>query len=194
MEVERPQLPTELLSGWQETEATVDQPFDARVVSVYTHTVVFEDGDLARRLRETAGVDGQWRFVVAARLTLRPQTGPSRPLTRLVADRAHANFADRLRERGLEHVRERGTTRREVAGTTARVGRFEAVYDPGPVSVRTTAEVAVRPTEEAYLLAGGAYPTALRDSTDSETATAVTAALDSDRFESELAEFVAAVE
>lgn len=194
MEVERPRLPAALLDGWRETETSVERPFDARVVSVHAHTVVYDDAALAERLRQTAGVDGRWRFFVAARLALRPRTSPSGPLTRVVADRAHTGFADRLASRGLTDVRERGTERRTVAGTEARVARYEAVYDPGPVSVRTTARVAVRPTDDAYLLAGGAYPTAVRDGRDAETRRAVDAALAPDDFDEELAALVAAVE
>jgi hypothetical protein len=124
---------------------------------------------------------------------LEPETPPSGPLTRLVASRAHAGFADRLAERGLTDVRERGTTTRQIDGREARIGRFTAVYDPGPVSVRTTARVAVRPDGNGYLLAGGAYPTEVRDG-DPDTGRAIGVLLDPERFDAELQELVAAVE
>lgn len=194
MGVDRPTVPADLLAGWRETEATVTRPFDARVVTVDAHTVVYDDAGLRDRIAETTGVSGRWRFFVAARLALSPQAGPSRALTRLVADRAHDGFADRLADRGLERVRERGTDRRTVAGEDARVASYEAVYDPGPVSVRTSARVAVRSADEGYLLAGGGYPTALRDSADPETGEAVAAALEPERFDEELTALIAAVE
>lgn len=194
MGVDRPAVPADLLAGWRETEATVTRPFDARVVTVDAHTVVYDDDDLRDRLAETADVSGRWRFFVAARLSLSPQVGSSRALTRLVADRAHDGFADRLAERGLEQVRRRGTRQETVADTDARVADYEAVYDPGPVSVRTSARIAVRPAEEGYRLAGGAYPTAVRGSTDPETGEAVAAALEPERFDDELTALIDAVE
>jgi|GEM_PF-2536034 len=193
MAVDRPRLPEESLAGWRETEVSESRPFDARVVAVHAHAVVYDDTRLREQIADAAGVSGRWRFFVAARLALEPETAPSGPLTRLVADRAHTGFADRLAERGLTDVRERDTTTRRVAGVEARVGRFAAVYDAGPVSVRTTARVAVRPDGDSYLLAGGAYPTAVRDG-DPDTARAVGASLAPDRFEAEQRELVAAVE
>lgn len=193
MAVDRPRLPEASLAGWEETETTESRPFDARVVSVHAHTAVYDDTRLREQVADATGVDGQWRFFVAARLALEPRTAPSGPLTRLVADRAHAGFADRLAERGLTDVRERDTTTRQVDGCEARVGRFTAVYDAGPVSVRTTARVAVRPDGDSYLLAGGAYPATVRDG-DPDTARAVGSLLDSDRFDTEQRELVATVE
>ena len=193
MAVDRPRLPDAALAGWQETEVSESRPFDARVVSVHAHTVVYDDTELHEQIADAAGVGGRWRFFVAARLALEPRTAPSGPLTRLVADRAHTGFADRLTERGLTDVRERDTTTRQIDGCEARVGRFAAVHDPGPVSVRTTARVAVRPNEDSYLLAGGAYPTAVRDG-DPDTARAVASLLEPDRFDAEQRELVAAVE
>ncbi|MEZ3144656.1 hypothetical protein [Halobaculum sp. MBLA0143] len=194
MGVDRPAVPAALIAGWRETEATVTRPFDARVVTVDAHTVVYDDDDLHDRLAETAGVSGRWRFFVAARLALSPRAGPSRALTRLVADRAHDGFADRLADRGLERVRQRGTRWETVADRDARVASYEAVYDPGPVSVRTSARVAVRPADEGYLLAGGAYPTAVRGSGDPETGEAVAAAVEPERFDDELTTLIGAVE
>ncbi|MFB6177208.1 MAG: hypothetical protein ABEI99_08730 [Halobaculum sp.] len=194
MEVARPSIPDSLLTGWRETESSVKKLFDARVVSVHAHTVVYEDADLREQLRSETGIDHQWRFAVAARLALRPRTEPSGPLTSLVADRAHDGFADRLADRGLTGIRQTGETEREIDGETAREASYEALCRLDTVSVRTTGRVAVRPTEDAYLLVGGAYPTAVRSGTDEATVDAVEARLDTDRFDSELDELIAGVE
>lgn len=194
MDVARPVGPDSLLVEWRETESSVEKLFDARVVSVHAHTVVWEDATLREQIRTEAGVDHQWRFAVAARLALRPRTSPSGPLTRLVANRAHDGFAERLEGRGLTGIRETGTERREIDGETAHVASYEALCRLDGVSVRTTGRVAVRPTADGYLLVGGAFPTAVRSGADAATVAAVERRLDVDRFDRELDELIAAVE
>lgn len=194
MDVPRPEFPDSSLADWRETESSVEKLFDARVVSVHAHTVVYEDATLREQIRTEAGVDHQWRFLVAARLALRPRTEPSKPLTRLVADRAHDGFADRLTDRGFAGIRQTTETRREIDGEVARVAGYEALCRLDSVSVRTTGRVAVRPMEDAYLLVGGVFPTAVRSGTDEETVAAVEARLDAERFGEELDELIAAVE
>jgi hypothetical protein len=147
---------------------------------------VYDDAALRAELRESTDVDHQWRFFVTARLVLRPKAPPSRALSRLVAERAHAGFADRLGERGFDGIRKTGTETREIDGETARVATYEALCRLPTLSVRTTGRVAVRPAADGYLLAGGAYPTAVRESDDPEVGTAVAERLDPERYGTEL--------
>lgn len=194
MDVARPEFPDSLLDDWRETESSVEKLFDARLVSVHAHTVVYEDATLREQIRAETGVDHQWRFAVAARLALRPRTEPSKPLTRLVADRAHDGFADRLTDRGFSGVRQTGETRRDIDGETARVARYEALCRLGTVSIRTAGRIAVRPAANTYLLVGGAFPTAVRSGADEETIAAIEARLDDTRFDRGVDELIAAVE
>jgi hypothetical protein len=194
MDIDAPVIPAALLDGWRQTAESVEQPFDARIVSVHAHTVVYEDAALREELRTAAGVDYQWRFFVAARLVLRPRAPPSKALTRLVASRAHAGFEERLEERGFSGIRRTDERSRAVAGTNARVASFEALCRLADVSVRTTGRAAVRPTDDAYLLVAGAFPTAVRDSADEDLARTVEDHLDPERFDAELDDLIAAVE
>lgn len=188
-----PRVPDEALAaaGWRERERDETTPFDAAVVRVDAVTVVYEDLGLRERLREATGLDRLWRFFVASRLVLRPEASPSGPLSRLVADRAHAGFADALAERGFEGVRP--TDADDVEGRLpddARVASYAALCRLDGVSVRARGLAAVRPANGTYLLAGGAYPTDVRDAPDGTTREAVAAALDPDRFREELVELI----
>lgn len=122
-----PSVPADRLAGWVETDRSVETAFDAKLVSVRAHTVVYDDRDLRERVREATDIDHQWRFFLAARLRLEPRTEPSGPLTRLVADRARSGFRDRLADRGFQQLRRTETTRRERDGTTTREATYEAV-------------------------------------------------------------------
>lgn len=188
-----PPVPAAALSagGWRETERTEGVAFDARVVRVEAATVVFEDRRLGERVREATGLDYPWRFFVAGRLELRPAAPPSRALTALVADRAHAGFAERLEERGLSEVRrvERPPAADEGFADGARVAGYDGLCRVGGASVRVRGWLAVRPDERAngsFLLAGGAYPTAVRGAADPGVADRLAAAFDAGAFGAEL--------
>ncbi|WP_435064764.1 DUF6517 family protein [Halobaculum sp. EA56] len=196
MSAQFPSPPTESLAagGWRERERRESVAFDAKVVTVEAATVVYEDEALRERVREETGLDRLWRFFVASRLALSPPTEPSGPLTRLVADRAHAGFADTLAERGFEGVRradpvdDAGAAAR--IGTDARVATYEALCRLDGVDVRARGCAAVRPSGDAYLLAGGAYPTAVRRAPDDATGDALSRALEPERFREELYELI----
>ena len=190
-----PAVPTDALAdgGWREVERTDDAVFDARVVRVDATTVVFADGPLRERVRDATGLDYPWRFFVASRLAIRPSTPPSRALTGLIADRAHAGFADGLERRGLAEVRriEVEDGDRPLGGDGSgeertRVAGYGALCRPDGASVRARAWAAVRPTGGSYLFVGGAYPTAVRDAADPAAAERLAEAFDADRFEREL--------
>lgn len=186
-----PSPPTDALSagGWVERDRRESTVFDATVVTVDAFTVVYENVSVRERIRETTGIDRLWGFFVASRLSVSPATKPSPPLTRLVANRAQAGFADTLTERGFEGVRRSDAAAAAAAdalGEDARVAIYEALCRLDGVDVRARGWVAVRPTDENYLLVGGAYPTAVRDAPDRETDDEITAVLDPDGFREEL--------
>jgi len=197
-----PSLPTESLSagGWRERERRAHTAFDAAVVTVEVATVVFEGVGLRERIREATDLDRLWRFFVASRLALSPSTPTSDSLTRLVADRAHAGFAETLAERGFEGVRRAGDAGAAAPGTVpglgddARIVGYEALCRLDGVGVRARGCAAVVPVDRAYLLVGGAYPTAVREAPDAGTESAVAAALDPERFREELFDLMGATD
>ncbi|MFC6786032.1 hypothetical protein [Halobaculum halobium] len=187
-----PSVPDAALAegGWCERERRETTEFDAAVVTVAAATVVYEDRALRDRVAEETGVDRLWRFFVASRLTVSPATGPSAPLTKLVANRAHAGFADSLAERGFEGVRRVAAADVDAIdsalGDDSRVAGYEALCRLDGVDVRARGWAAVRPVAGAYLLVGGAYPTAVRTVPDERTDDALAEAFDPDRFREEL--------
>lgn len=187
-----PSVPTDALAegGWCERDRRRTTEFDAAVVTVEAATVVYEDRTLRDRVAEETGLDRLWRFFVASRLTVSPATGPSPPLTRLVANRAHAGFGDTLRARGFEGVRrvdpETVETAEGALGDDSRVAGYDALCRLDGVAVRARGWAAVRPAGGAYLLVGGAYPTAVRTAPDEPTDDALAEAFDPDRFREEL--------
>ena len=174
-----PTLPDDRLAGWRRVARTTDRPFEMGPVSVTATTVVYEDERLRRRLRETTDVDDQWRFFFASRLAIAPTTPPSGALRRLVTDRARRGFRDRLRDRGFESPEERDRRTVRVDGVEADVTAYDATCPLGDLRLSVVGWLAVWPDGSEFLLAGGAYPTALVDAgaparddeTSEETAT-----------------------
>jgi hypothetical protein len=112
--------------GWERTSATTETMFDAKVVTVRAHTVVFEDRRLRTTVRDRTGADETWRFFFASRLDLRPKTGRSKALTRLVTDRANDGFVGQLRDRGFDGVESVEKRRLAVGRTEADLTRYRA--------------------------------------------------------------------
>ncbi|QZX98800.1 hypothetical protein [Halobaculum rubrum] len=187
-----PSVPTDTLAkgGWCERERRRTTEFDAAVVTVEAATVVYEDRTLRDRVAKQTGLDRLWRFFVASRLTVSPATRPSSALTSLVANRAHAGFADTLTERGFEGVRrvdpDAVDSSAAALGDDSRVAGYDALCRLDGVAVRARGWAAVRPVGGAYLLVGGAYPTAVRTAPDEHTDDALAEAFDSDGFREEL--------
>jgi len=187
-----PSVPTDALAdgGWCERERRRTTEFDAAVVTVKAATVVYEDRSLRDRVAEQTELDRLWRFFVASRLTVSPATGPSSALTRLVANRAHAGFADTLTERGFEGVRrvapDAVDSCEAALGDGSRVAGYDALCRLDGVAVRARGWAAVRPVDGAYLLVGGAYPTAVRTASDERTDDALAEAFDPEGFREEL--------
>lgn len=149
------------LSGWRRTETSAETVFDLGGVEVTTATAVYEDPDLRDRVRAATGVDRTWRFFFATRVDV-PGPSASAALRRLVTDRATSGFVDRLRDRGFEDVTEAERRRLRVGEREARAVRYDAVCRVGGFAVAVDGWIAVRPGPAGFVLAGGAYPRAVR--------------------------------
>jgi hypothetical protein len=179
--------------GWRRVEATVDTAFDARVVTVRAHTIVYEDASMRTTIRDRTGVDALWRFVFASRLALRPQTPPSGPLTQLVRNRSEAGFVDQLRERGFTDVHRRDSRRFRVGDADTKLTGYDASLSVAGVELAVDGWVAVWPADPGpgYILAGGAYPTAVvGGATEGETAATLQNVVRPGGFREELLELI----
>jgi hypothetical protein len=156
-----PTLPEDRLAGWRQVDRTTDRPFEVGPVAVTATTVVYEDERLRRRLHETTDIDDQWRFFFASRLAISPTTPPSGALRRLVTDRARRGFRDRLRDRGFESPAERDRRTIRIDGVEADVTAYDATCRLGDLRLSVVGWLAVWPDGTEFLLAGGAYPTAV---------------------------------
>lgn len=165
MNVPAPTVPETLLEGWQRIEDREHEPFRAGPISVRAHTVVYEDAERRRRLREAIGpgADTTWRFYFVSRVWLVPRMSTSSILTRIVASNATSAFERELRDRGFRSVKRTGRRTLEVDGRPCRTTLFDAVVPLSDLGadVVARATLAVVPADSEYLLAGGAYPTAV---------------------------------
>jgi hypothetical protein len=173
MDVPRPTVPSERLAGWEEIDATVEEAFSTPVVTVYTHTVVYEEATERARIHDETGVNLPWRFFFSSRIRLDPQKRPSKLLTPLVRRKAAAGFTERLATRGFEQVSER---RREEAPIGDADGlrveyrgviRHEVDTEAGSPAVLTlpvAAMLGVWAADDDYHVAGGGYPAGHPDS------------------------------
>ncbi len=189
-----PTVPDTLLEGWEQLEREVDRPFDTKIASVEARTVVYEDRELRERLQRRLERDRLWRFFIASSLRLRPLVSPTEPLTRLITRRAQAGFAERLEARGFDGVRAAERRELTIAGTQARVRWYDAVCRIPGLSMRVRGAASIRPASDVYLLAGGAYPTEVRDAEDAETGDTLQQALDPKEFKAELLDLVKAAD
>ncbi|WP_410764800.1 hypothetical protein [Haloferax sp. DFSO60] len=157
-----PKLPP--LEGWVQVDESVDTPFELGPVSVVARTIIAEDAST----RETvpAAADGPWRFVFASRLTVHPQTPPSKALTKLVARGAKSGFESQLAERGFSNVRQTGSRSLRIGTVDAEVTQYEATVSLAGVRLAAGAMFAVRPDGDQFLLTGGAYPRAVLETTE----------------------------
>lgn len=118
MDVPRPAVPSEGLAGWRETDTTVQKAFSTPIVTVYTHTVVFEETEARARIRAETGCDHPWQFFFVSRIRLAPRREPNAMLTQLVRRKAADGFTDRLGDRGIEQVTERDRRERAIGEAT----------------------------------------------------------------------------
>jgi hypothetical protein len=173
---------------WTTVESSSETVFDLGPVSVTAATVVFEDRDLRSRVADRTGLDRTWRFAFASRVDV-PGSSGSRALARLVTDRARSGFVERLENRGFEAVERAGDRSFGPVDATryvARVGVDGVVVDAeGWLGVWPDPD-----RERSFLLAGGAYPRAVREAPDGPTREALAGLFDPTAFRGELLEFL----
>ncbi|MFQ3474829.1 hypothetical protein HKK80_01020 [Halonotius sp. F2-221B] len=174
MDVPRPAVPSERLAGWRETDATIEKAFSTPIVTVYTHTVVFEETEARARIRAETGCDHPWQFFFVSRIRLEPRREPNAMLTQLVRRKAADGFTDRLADRGIEQVAERDRRERAIGEATGQIVTYGGL-------VRRSIQVADDGDTPA---AADADSDAITDNADSDATTADAdsdAATDDDR-------------
>ena len=173
METPPPSVPEDRLVDWRQTDQRVDSPFSTPMVSVCTHTVVFEESTQRAQIRERIGVDHPWRFFFTSRIQLEPPHPPNPILTSLIRQQVDHAFADRLADRGLVDIHKGESHSVSLGPTRGKRRRFAARLeldtDQGHISVPIEAYVAVW-VDDDYRLAGGAYPAGRGGSGSSEFA------------------------
>jgi hypothetical protein len=147
--------------SWRLVSEETSTPFDVRVVTISATTRIYEDTELRERLAATTGTETTWRFVFASRLRVRPTQSPSRPLTRLVSDRASSAFVDVLEERGFAAIERADTHRFAVGDDDVEATRYRARVRLDDCDLPVEAYFAAWPSGEEFLLGGGAYPLSL---------------------------------
>jgi len=172
MEIPPPPVPEAELTDWRQTDRTVDAPFSTPVVSVRTHTVVYEESTQREQVREASGLDHPWRFFFSSRVRLDPPQPPNPMLTSVLRTRVFAAFVDRLADRGLTEITEQDRGRLSVGGAKGVRKRYRARLrvdtadstdgastesDPESLSLPIEALVVVW-ADGDYFVAGGAYP------------------------------------
>lgn len=164
-----PQVPTDRLDGWSQTDQSSEVVFELATASIEGHTVVYEDTDLRAAVR--AATDGDydrmWRFFFTTRLTFSPSLPPGigpMAVFSTVASEASSQFVDDLQQRGFRDV-ERGRRERirVDSGDRARLRSYSAVLDvetpdSGAIDLDVDGFLAVWTTDGEFRLAGGAYP------------------------------------
>ena len=145
MDIPRPAVPSDHLAGWRETDASVEEAFSTPVVTVYTHTVVFEETEARERIRAQTGCDHPWQFFFVSRIRLAPPRDPGPVLTKLVRRKAAAGFTDRLADRGIEQITERGRRDRSIGDTDGLLVTYgglvrRSIQDRDPTDSSTVAD------------------------------------------------------
>ncbi|WP_438267803.1 hypothetical protein [Halomarina pelagica] len=168
-----PSVPEERLErgGWSLVEESTETLVRLPAARVLGYTRLYEDAASRERIHEATGIDRQWRFFFATRLTfdppLPPGVGPAMLLPTVAAE-ARRTFANDLRGRGFRGV-ERGRTERVRvrSGARARLQSFrarlplDADASARPEAVPVEGWLGVWATDDGFRVAGGAYPTTL---------------------------------
>ena len=169
MEIPPPPVPESRLADWRQTDRTVDAPFSTPVVSVGTHTVVYEEDTQRDRIRESTGLDHPWRFFFSSRVRLDPPQPPNPMLTSLLRTRIFEAFVDRLADRGLDDIASQDRGRLPIGGVEGVRNRYLArlrMEGPDSGDGSQSHDLLTLPIEalvvvwadDDYLVAGGAYP------------------------------------
>jgi len=176
MDVPRPAVPSEGLAGWRETDTTIEQAFSTPIVTVYTHTVVFEETEARARIRAQTGCDHPWQFFFVSRIRLDPRREPNAMLTQLVRRKAADGFTDRLADRGIEQVAERDRRERAIGEATGLIVTYGGLVrrsiqvadgddrSTALLAVPITAVVGIWAAAGDYHVAGGGVPAGPPDS------------------------------
>ena len=174
MEVPRPAVPSERLAGWRETDATIEKAFSTPIVTVYTHTVVFEETEAREQIRAQTGCDHPWQFFFVSRIRLDPRRDPNPMLTQLVRRKAAAGFTDRLAARGIEQVAERDRRKQSIGEATGQIVTYGGLVrrsiqvddnrSTALLAVPITAVVGIWAATGDYHVAGGGVPAGPPDS------------------------------
>lgn len=148
--------------GWTLEERTIERVFSLASVHVDGHTLLYEQPDLRRRVRETAE-DGDlpWRFFFATRLVFDPPLAGIGPMAVLpvVLSSARREFVADLEERGFDGI-DRGTTQhgRTDSGDRIRLTKYTARFETADLDAEIEAWFGVWVRRDEFRAAGGAYP------------------------------------
>ena len=192
-----PATPAERVADWRQTERTVEEAFSTSIITVTTHTQVYEEVAERDRIRAACDIDQPWRFFFASRLRLNPPKQPARLLTELVARRAAASFEQRLEARSFERI-DRKRSDGSVTGEHTDGTRFDyrAVCrlreNDATVSLPVAASLAIWDAGGDYHLAGGGYPSGRPDSAPAALVDALAAHTDPAAAATTLDELIAA--
>lgn len=149
--------------GWVLDERTEDTLFSLASVRVEGWTLLYEQPDLRRRVRDIDEEgDLPWRFFFASRLTFTPPLAPGiGPLSVFptVRTESRREFVSDLEERGFEAV-ERGRTQRvrTDSGDRVRLTKYTARFEAGELDASIEAWFGVWVHSGEFRVAGGAYP------------------------------------
>jgi len=195
MEIPPPSVPEARLADWRQTDQTVESPFSTPMVSVYTHTLVFEESTQRAQIHAETGVDHPWRFFFTSRIQLDPAQPPNPVLGSLIRSRASRAFADRLADRGLDDISKGSATSVSLGHTKAKRTPYTArltldVAQTEPLSIPLEA-VLTTWTDDGYRLAGGAYPAGRATSGPSELVESLITTIEPQTAREELAALVA---
>lgn len=178
-----PEIPGELLEGWEECVREESTVFRLPGVSVVGHTVLYDDRRLRQGLEQAGygdllaseassddtvvddGGGGYWRFLFVSGVSFRPPLTPGigpASLRPMVVAEARRSFQRDLQSRGFEAVdRGRSQRLRTDAGDRASLVKYTARYpfeDAPTDELRIEGWLAVWASGGEFRIAGGAYP------------------------------------
>ncbi|WP_122089653.1 hypothetical protein [Halalkalicoccus subterraneus] len=151
-------------AGWVLDERTDDTLFSLASVRVEGRTLLYEQPDLRRRIRETCEEgDLPWRFFFATRLTFVPPLAPGiGPMSvfPMVLSESRREFVADLEEQGFEAVERERTQRMRIdSGDRVRLTKYAARFETGDLDTGVEAWFGVWTRSGEFRIAGGAYPT-----------------------------------
>lgn len=196
MELPPPVMPASGLADWRQTDQTVDSPFSTPLVSIYTHTCVFEETVQRKQIYEQTGVDHPWKFFFTSRIRLDPPHSPSPFLTSLVRQRVATAFLDRLSRRGVTQIKKQATETVPVGDSMAHRNQYSAQLRLDsdqyrePLTVPIGSYLAVW-ADTDYHVAGGAYPAASPDTGPKKLVDTLQTTIDPVAAREELCELIA---